>query len=203
MRSVYLIKTRYLLAVAILLMSMLLSACSDEGGGLLGPVDETDAAGKIVEEANKELLKIRSLYKANENKRQEIKTALETDNETEVKRIAQEVVELINEGTNNGNTALDKIRDAEDMKINNDFKDYLRLKEEALKKQLEAFEQYRQAARTLRDNYDPKNVQNHAKVKQDFEQRSERYRELMEKARDNSSEANDLYKETVRRKNAK
>lgn len=203
MRSFELIRMRYLLVVAILFAAMAASACSDEGGGLLGPPDESDAAKELIEAANKDLLKIRASYKANEGKRQEIKNALESDNEAEVKRIAQEVVELINEGTNDGNNALDKIREAEDMKINNDFKDYLRLKEEALKKQLEAFEQYRQAARTLRDNYDPKNAQNHAKVKQDFEQRSERYRELMEKARDNSSEANDLYKETVRRKNAK
>lgn len=198
-----LIDKRKMCFVAILLAAIMASACGDSGGGILGPVDETDKAAALVEDANRDLLKIRTSYKANENKRQEIKAALETDNQAEVKRIAQDVVELINNGTNDGNSALDKIRDALDMQINNDFKDYLRLKEEALIKQLEAFEQYRQAARTLRDNYDPKNDQNRGKVKQDFEQRSERYRELMEKARDNSSEANELYKETVRRKAGK
>lgn len=175
------------------------ASCKSSGGGLLGPVDETAEAAKLIEAANQDLHKIRVLYKANEGKRQELKAALEANNEVEVKRISADVVQLINEGTNDGNSALDKIREAQDMQINSDFAEYLRLKEEAIKKQLEAFEQYRQAARSLRDNYDPKNAQSRETVKTDFEQRSERYRELMEKARDHSSEANELYKESVRR----
>ena len=35
------------------------------------------------------------------------------------------------------------------MNVNDDYKEYLRLKEMALAKQVEAFEQYRQAARAL------------------------------------------------------
>ncbi len=183
---------------AILAMTFAAS-CKSSGGGLLGPVDETAEAAKLIEAANQDLHKIRVLYKANEGKRQELKAALEANNEVEVKRISADVVQLINEGTNDGNSALDKIREAQDMQINSDFAEYLRLKEEAIKKQLEAFEQYRQAARSLRDNYDPKNAQSRETVKTDFEQRSERYRELMEKARDHSSEANELYKESVRK----
>ncbi|MCV4678050.1 hypothetical protein OFC08_34805, partial [Escherichia coli] len=68
-----------------------------------------------------------------------------------------------------------------------------------LSKQVEAFEQYRQAARSLRDNYDPKNDKLRAKVKEEFEQRSDNYRALMEKARDYSSQANELAREAIRR----
>ena len=68
---------------------------------------------------------------------------------------------------------------------------------------MEAFEQYRQAARTLRDNYDPKNTQQRDKVKADFDQRSENYQKLMEKARDYSNQANELYKDTLRNNNNK
>ena len=186
------------ITVAVFVIAAFFFASCKSSGGLLGPLDETAAAGKIVEEANAELKKIRELYDRNEDKRQELKSALETDNEAEVKKISTEVVQLINEGTNLGNTALDKIREAQEMQINDQYKEYLRLKEEALKKQLEAFAQYHQAARILRDNYDPKNAQNRDKVKAEFETRSERYRELMEKARDHSSEANELYKDTVR-----
>lgn len=190
---------RGIAAAVVLCTSIFLAGCkSSSSGGLLGPADETAAAGKIVEDGNAELKKIRELYDRNEDKRQELKAALETDNEAEVKRISTEVVQLINEGTNLGNTALDKIREAQEMQINDQYKEYLRLKEEALKKQLEAFAQYHQAARILRDNYDPKNAQNRDKVKAEFETRSERYRDLMEKARDHSSEANELYKDTVR-----
>jgi hypothetical protein len=86
------------------------------------------------------------------------------------------------------------------MNINEDYAEYLRLKWEALNKQLEAFEQYRQAARKLRDSYDPKNTQVRDTVAAEFKDRSENYQKLMEKARDHSSQANELAKEVLRRK---
>ena len=174
-------------------------ACTDASESVFGPPDETAEAGKLVSAANTDLTKIKVLYKENEGKREELKNALETNNVGEVKRISSEVVQLINEGRNSGFAAIDKLRDAQDMQINKDYKEYLGLKEESLKKQLEAFEQYRQAAMTLRDNYDPQNAELRDKVKADFDERTEKYREIMEKARDNSSQANELYKETVRR----
>ena len=183
------------------LMCLVFAGCRSSGGGIdiLGPVDETAEAGKIVQEANAELKKIKVLYEANEGKRQELKNALEANKTDEVKKITGEVVQLINEGFDSGKSAVDKIQQAEDMKINDDYKEYLRLKESALMKQMEAFEQYRQAARTLRDNYDPKNVSLRDKVKADFETRSENYQKIMEKARDYSNQANELYKETLKK----
>jgi hypothetical protein len=161
--------------------------------------DETPEAAKLVQEANAELKKIKVLYDENENKRQELKNALESDNKEEVKKISDNVVQIINEGFDSGKAAVEKIQQAEDMKINDDYKEYLRLKEAALMKQMEAFEQYRQAARTLRDNYDPKNSQQRDKVKADFTTRSENYQKIMEKARDYSNQANELYKDTLRK----
>jgi type IV secretory pathway VirB4 component len=188
------------LAIAFSGLSVIMAAgCSSASETVFGPPDETEEAGKLVADANKDLTKIKVLYKENEGKREELKNALETNNVGEVKRISSEVVQLINEGRNSGFAAIDKLRDAQDMQINKDYKEYLGLKEESLKKQLEAFEQYRQAAMTLRDNYDPQNAQLRDKVKADFDERTEKYREIMEKARDNSSQANELYKETLRR----
>jgi len=83
------------------------------------------------------------------------------------------------------------------MNANEDYVEYLRLKEEALKRQLEAFENYRQAARSLRDNYDPKNAQLRDKVKDEFKTRSENYQRIMEKARDFSNQANELAKAAI------
>ena len=97
---------------------------------------------------------------------------------------------------------MDKIGQAEEMKINDDYREYLRLKEEALKKQMEAFEEYRQAAATLRNNYDPKNAELHNKVKEDFKTRSENYAKIMEKARDLSNQANELAKDALRKQQA-
>jgi hypothetical protein len=169
------------------------------GGFEILSSDETPEAAKLVQEANAELKKIKVLYDENENKRQELKNALESDNKEEVKKISDNVVQIINEGFDSGKAAVEKIQQAEDMKINDDYKEYLRLKESALMKQMEAFEQYRQAARTLRDNYDPKNAQQRDKVKADFTTRSENYQKIMEKARDYSNQANELYKDVLRK----
>ncbi|HVQ55132.1 MAG TPA: hypothetical protein VMS29_00125 [Pyrinomonadaceae bacterium] len=178
------------------------SGCRSSGGSggfeILSS-DETPEAAKLVQEANAELKKIKVLYDENEDKRQELKNALESDNKEEVKKISDNVVQIINEGFDSGKAAVEKIQQAEDMKINDDYKEYLRLKEAALMKQMEAFEQYRQAARTLRDNYDPKNAQQRDKVKADFTTRSENYQKIMEKARDYSNQANELYKDALRR----
>ncbi|MGH9946364.1 MAG: hypothetical protein ACRD6X_04120 [Pyrinomonadaceae bacterium] len=176
---------------------------SNNSGGfeILGPADETIEAGRLVQEANADLKKIKVLYDENESKRQKIKNALETDNKDEVKKISDDVVDIINEGFDSGKAAVEKIQQAGDMNINDDYKEYLRLKESALLKQMAAFEEYRQAARTLRDNYDPKNTQLRDKVKADFTARSEKYREIMEDARNYSSQANELYKETLKKQN--
>jgi hypothetical protein len=187
-----------------LIFTAFLSSCrssSNSGGGfeILGPADETDDAGRIVAEANIDLKKIKVLYENNEDKRQELKAALEKNDTAEVKKISDTVVQIINEGFDSGKAAVDKVQEAQGMNINDDYKEYLSLKESALMKQMAAFEEYRQAARTLRDNYDPKNTQNRDKVKVDFDSRSDKYQKLMEEARSFSNQANELYKETLKK----
>lgn len=174
--------------------------CKSSGGlGDIVSLDETAEAGKIVEDANKELNKIKVLYRDNEGKRLEIRQALEANNTAEVRRLAGEIVTIINEGTNLAADAIDKLESARSMKINADYERYLELKIDALKSQLEAFQNFHKAARTLRDNYDPKDAAARDKVKAEFEELTEKYRKTMEDARARSSEANDLYKDTVRK----
>lgn len=192
--------------LTIFLACILISGCGGSGSGgsfeILGPADETAEAGKLVQEANAELKKIKVLYDRNEGKRQELKNALEANNTEEVKKISGDVVQIINEGFDSGKAAVEKIQQAGDMKVNDDFKEYLRLKESALLEQMKAFEEYRQAARSLRQNYDPKNMASREKVKVDFTTRSENYQKIMEKARDYSNQANELYKETIKKQNS-
>lgn len=198
-------KVRYLrsgLLVLLFSAALIAASCgsSRTGTGLIGPVDETGEAAKLVAEANQDLRKIKVLYDQNEGKRQELRAALEANNVADVKRIAGEVVQLINEGTNFGTSAIDKIRQAQDMQINKEYMEYLSLKETALTKQLEAFANYHQAARILRDNYDPNDAKARERVKAEFDELTDKYRTLMEQARDSSSNANELYKETVNRR---
>lgn len=177
-----------------------LGGCKSSGGlGDIVALDETAEAGKIVEDANKELNKIKVLYRDNEGKRLEIRQALEANNTAEVRRLAGEIVTIINEGTNLAADAIDKLESARSMKINTDYERYLELKIDSLKSQLEAFQNFHKAARTLRDNYDPKDAAARDKVKAEFEELTEKYRKTMEDARARSSDANDLYKDTVRK----
>ena len=184
----------------LLLLAAALAACRSTGrtdSTSIFSSDQTADAAKLVASANDDLTKIKVLYKDNEGKREDIKKAMETDNAEEVKKLADQVVYLINDGFDNAKSAIDKIEQAQEMQINDDYREYLRLKEESLKREIEAFESYRQAARTLRDNYDPKNTAMRDKVKEDFKNRVENYRELMEQARDYSNRANEIAKQAL------
>ena len=200
----YLASSYWHLAICIALLGVFIfSACKRSGNSgtidILGPSDETEAAGKLVFEANQDLTKIKVLYEQNEGKREELKAAMEKNDAVTAKKIADEVVYLINDGFDFGNAAIKKLQDAQEMNINSDYREYLRLKEESLKLELDAFENYRQAARTLRDNYDPKNAAMRDKVKLEFKSRNDAYREKMEKARDKSNQANELAKAAIRK----
>lgn len=188
-------------AVMAIVLVLAFSSCRRSGGGIsiLNPLDETAEAALIVDDANKDLTKIKVLYQQNEGKREDLKAAMEKNDAETAKKIADEVLYLINDGTAYGKSAVEKIQKAQEMQINDDYREYLRLKEEALKRQLEAFENYRQAARILRDSFDPKDAKMREKVKEEFKTRSENYRKLMEDARDYSSRANELAKEAVKR----
>ncbi len=195
-------------AVSLLFLAAMIG-CKSSGGGLLGPVDETAAAGETIKQANLELTKIKELYLQNEGdednagKRQELLQALDSNDKEQVRKVTGEIISLIDEGTEHGRNSIDLIQQARDMQINADYQEYLRLKEESLKKQLEAFAKYRQAAISLRDNYDPQNTGNREKVKAIFEEQSKNYREIMEKARDNSSQANEKYRDVQIRHQSK
>jgi hypothetical protein len=186
-----------LILIALVAMAACKSAGRADSPTSIFSSDETAEAAKIVASANDDLTKIKVLYKDNESKREDLKKAMETDNAEQVKKIADEVVYLINDGFESAQSAIDKIEKAQEMKVNDDYREYLQLKEESLKHELDAFENYRQAARTLRDNYDPKNAAQRDKVKEDFKNRVENYRKLMEQARDYSNQANELAKDAL------
>jgi hypothetical protein len=170
------------------------------GLDILSSSDETVEAGQLVLEANKDLNKIKVLYKKNENKREEIKRAMEANEAETVRKLSDDVVYLINDGMIAGKDAIEKIQQAQEMAINEDYREYLRLKEESLTRHLDAFENYRQAAIALRNNYDPKDKAMREKIKEEFKNRSENYRKIVETARDYSERANELAKESASKK---
>lgn len=184
---------------------LLFSSCKKgeqtESYDVLNFSDETTEAAKLVTDANEDLNKIKVLYKKNESKREELKTALKDNNSEAVKKISDELVYIINDGMALGESAIEKIEDAAEMSINDDFKEYLSLKQESLQKQMDAFENYRQAARVLRDGYNPKDERQKDKVKAEFVERDTNFQKIMESSREYSKKANDLAKESLKKTN--
>lgn len=192
----------FVIVAAIVLCIVFADTCkrtTTTSGGIdiLGSSDQTADAGQVVADANEDLKKIKVLYDSNIGKREDLKKALEANNADDVKRLSGEIVDLISDGKANGTDALTKLQQAQEMQINDDYREYLRLKEESIKKELDAFENYRQDARSLRDNYDPKNSSVRDKLKQEFKTRSDNYSKIMDSARADSAQANVIAKNAL------
>lgn len=190
------------------LLILLFSACQKSGGGansssldVFGLTDETAAAGDIVEEANGDLKKIRKMYAENQSKVEDLKAAMNEKRVEDVKKIADELVLVINDGFTLGESAIAKIEKAEAMNINTKYKEYLLLKRTSLRKQLDAFEFRRQFAQLLRDGFGTKDKFEIGRVKLEFQDREENFQSYMEQARELSAKANEVAKEALRQEN--
>jgi hypothetical protein len=192
--------------------SLWLISCQKTGNSnsgsfsVLGLSDETQEAANLVEEANVELKKIRKMYRENQGKVEELKAAMNEAKQNpekidEVKKIADELVYIINDGLVMGKSAVEKIEKAEEMNINDQYKKYLALKRESLQKQLDAFEYRRQAAIFLRDIFGSKDKFAIEKARSEFRDREESFQKEMELAREMSGEANQLAKEAMNQSN--
>lgn len=185
------------------LLIFLFSACqknnnSDSSGiDVFGLTDQTAEAGAVIQDANEDLKKIRKMYKENQSRIDELKTAMNDKKIDEVKKIADELVYIINDGFVLGESAISKIEKAEAMNTNDKYKEYLQLKKGSLKKQLDAFEFRRQAAQLLRDAFGNKDKPEIEKAKSEFREKEENFQKYMEIAREMSGEANQLAKETL------
>ena len=193
-----------LIVLAWLSFGFLLASCSksdSESSDLLNFSDDTTAAAQLVSEANEDLNKIKIKYKENETKIEDLKEAMKNNDVEKVKKISDDLVYIINDGMALGESAIEKIGKAQEMSINPDFKEYLQLKELSLQKQMDAFENYRQAALSLRDGYNPKDEKQREAVKTEFATRNDNVQKIMEEAKKYSKEANDLAKNSAKKDN--
>lgn len=163
--------------------------------------DDTTDAAELVGSANEDLNKIKVLYKKNEDQLEELKSAMKANDTQKVKDITDDLVYVINEGMTLGESAVEKIEKAEAMNINPDFKQYLDLKAQGLRKQLEAFEERRQAARLLRDIFGSNDAKMIEQAKLGFKEKDDHFQTIMEEARKISKKANDLARESSKKIN--
>lgn len=182
----------------------IVSACrkndssADSGGiDILNLSDQTPEAVELVNQANAELKKIKTLYQENNDQVDELKEAMKANDIDKVKKIADNLVVQINDGMNMGEDAISKIEKAQDMQISEKFKEYLRLKEQALRKQHDGFRFRFEAAKFLRDKFGGKDRAEIETAKAQLKEQDDNYQKYMLAARDLSQEANKLYKESL------
>jgi hypothetical protein len=188
----------FCLSAVLWLISCRSSRSSDQGKlNVFGLTDQTQEAAELVEQANADLKKIRKMYKENQNKIEDLKSAMNEKRVEDVRKIADDLVYIINDGFVLGESAIAKISKAEEMNINETYREYLQKKKVSLQKQMEAFEFRRQFAMLLRDEFGTKDKFEVEKVKSEFRTREENFQTYMEKARELSGEANQLAKEAM------
>jgi len=186
--------------ILLLIFALFPAACSsteDSGDGIGSFFDQTQESANLVAEANAQLKQIKQLFQKNAGWLEELKTAMNNKDEKKVKEISNELIYQINDGTKLGEEAIEKIERASALNINEDFKSYLNLKSESLRKYAEAFEERRQLAILLRDRYDPKNANQRDFVLEEFKRKEENFKRIIKEAQTISTRADTLAKESL------
>ena len=184
----------------ILIFLSLIFAISCGEGDVLPDLtgDDTAEAVKLIDDANRNYLrKIKVLYKENEGKVEDIKIAMKEQDVIKVRKIAKEAVSAIDEGIRLGNVAVEKVEEAKDLDINEDFREYLSLKEESLRKLVSAFEIRRELANAFSQEFilsDPERIN---KAKAEMLEKEKKFHEIIKQGQEKSREANKLAKDIL------
>ena len=157
--------------------------------------DDTDEAIKLVADANKNYLRqIKKLYKENEGKVEDIKIAMQKQDVLKVRKIAQEAVVAIDEGIELGNSAIEKIEEAQELDINDNFREYLSLKEESLRKLVEGFRIRRELAKSFSQEFILSDAEKISKARAAMIEKEKEFHKIIKEGQEKSREANALAK---------
>lgn len=198
---------RRFLFLFLLLFSLVLISCGEKNStdsadsSFLDFSSDTEKAVQLIEKANGELREIKILYNENSEKVKELEAAVKGEDAEKVKEISDDLKTVITDGFAHALKAKENIAEAQELNINQDFENYLSLKERSLDKQVEAFKHRFEAAKLLRDSFGGTDKQEMERAKQTFIEKEELFKKTMEEARKISEEADDLAKESINKKN--
>lgn len=171
-------------------------ACGNSNSGdnwdPLGLNDETDKVTELVKNANDDLREIRKIQRANNGKLEELQAAMSERDTPAAQKILDQLIVAVGDGIALAETANAKISEATEKKTNDKFSEYLRLKEQALSKQIDAFKFRLQVAKDLRDKFGATNAEESEKAKADFVRQEESFQKLWEAAEDLNNRATKL-----------
>ena len=176
-------------ALALVLLASLALACGalkNLGGNSLAE------ANKLVQDANNELKAIDRIIEDNDEKESALSKAEKSGDAAEVRRVLDDIIKAIDDGLKHGEVAADKLDKASKMNVDDKYKEYLSLKSQSLRKQVEAFKELKDAAKIERDNYDNPDKAAEQKAKDDFRKKNANYKKLLGDAKDLSRKADDI-----------
>lgn len=190
----------------ILFLGLALTACkkddsssSSSGFDILNS-DDTKEVIELIGKANEDLNKVKAIYKTNQNRvDEELLPAMSGRDFAKAKEIANDLVLQINDGLSSADDAVKKIEQAEDMNINETYKEYLGLKKEALKKQIQAFQLRHKVAKLIRDSMGGNDPVQINQAKSEFMENEKKFQALMDEGKVLSEKANQIYKDSLKK----
>jgi len=187
-----------------LIMCFTATACNTGRSGSNGlgifESDETGEAIELIKDANLNLKRIRVLYRDNRSKVKELETALSSQDIKKVKQLTDDFSLIINDGYVLAESAKEKIEKAQDLNINEDWKEYLRLKEASLEMQIKAFDFRRDSAKLFRDKFGGEDKAQMSKAAQAFKDNEKNFAKSIADSNKLSKEADELAKKVNKKR---
>jgi biopolymer transport protein ExbB/TolQ len=183
-----------LLASFLLLASLTFASCQmlrKLGGG--GSMDE---ANQLNQSAGEDIKEIEKLVQENKDKESEVTRALNANNYDAAKQGMDDSVKAIDRGLERGQSAADKLDRASKLDIDPKIKEYLSLRAQSVNKAIEAFRELRRGVITLRDSTGSTDKAASEKAKNDIQQSSAKFDELI-----NESERLERQADEIARRN--
>ncbi len=179
-------------ALALMLIASFALACSalKEVG-----TNSVDEANKLVKSAKDDLREVDRISDDSDDNVSALNRAENDKNADEVKRVLGELINSIDKGIERGESAADKIEKASKLSgLNDKYKEYLSLKAQAFRKQIDAFKSLREAAVIERDNFG-RGGEEEDKAKKDFREKYDNYKKLIAEAKKIHRQADDIARE--------
>jgi hypothetical protein len=174
-------------ALALIMLVAVSLACASLKNLGKNPLDE---ANKLVDSAKNDLEEINKISDEADEKQNDLNKADRDRNVDEVKRILGELIEDIDKGTKLGESAADKIERASKMDVDSTYKEYLSLKAQAFRKEIDAFKALKEAANIARDSYTAQGLP--ADKRTEYTNKVNEYKKLKADAKDLHKKASDI-----------
>ena len=174
-------------ALALILLTAVTLACASLKNLGKNPLDE---ANKLVDSAKSDLDEINKISDEADEKQTQLNKADRDRNVDEVKKILGELIEDIDKGTKLGESAADKIERASKTGVDATYKEYLSLKAQAFRKEIDAFKALKEAAIIARDSYTSQGLP--ADKRTEYTNKVNEYKKLKADAKDLHKKASDV-----------